>query len=97
MQMTKSGLSKSTRKFVRLQKSLIRRQFSDTKKQEEMIGDLYKKLLGNPMEGVKKETVVMEDTKGKSQSSKVKTTGQNLKSKVVSKDEKETKSKKVKK
>ncbi len=43
--MVKSGLPKSVRKFIRLQKSLIRRQVLDYKKQEEMIGELYKKFM----------------------------------------------------
>ena len=38
-------LPKSTRKFIRLQKVLIRRQFSDFEKQEEMINALYNRFL----------------------------------------------------
>lgn len=34
-------MSKSIRKFIRTQKSLIRRQFLDVKKQEELIKQLY--------------------------------------------------------
>ena len=37
------NLSNSSKKHIRLQKSLIRRNFSDAKKQEELIVDLYKK------------------------------------------------------
>ena len=40
-------LKKSDRKFIRTQKARIRRQFLDFKKQEEMITELYKRLLGN--------------------------------------------------
>ena len=40
-------LKKSDRKFIRLEKARIRRQFWDEKKQEEMITELYKKFLGN--------------------------------------------------
>lgn len=36
--------SKSVKKFIRTQKALIRRQFFDTKKQQEMISEIYKKL-----------------------------------------------------
>ena len=38
---------KSVKKYIRTQKALIRRQFFDTKKQEEMIAEMYKKL--NPV------------------------------------------------
>jgi len=36
--------SKSVRKFIRTQKALIRRQFFDTKKQEELIKGIYNKI-----------------------------------------------------
>lgn len=50
------NLSKSSKKHIRLQKSLIRRNFSDTKKQEELIADLYKKYSGDIIDKeVKKE------------------------------------------
>ena len=39
--------TKSVKKFIRTQKAQIRRQFFDTKKQEEMISEMYKKL--NPI------------------------------------------------
>jgi hypothetical protein len=39
--------SKSVKKFIRTQKAQIRRQFLDTKKQEEAIKELYNKL--NPV------------------------------------------------
>jgi hypothetical protein len=44
MEITKK-LSNSTRKFVRTQKEKIRRTFWDTKKQNEEIAELYKKLI----------------------------------------------------
>jgi len=39
----KKRLPKSVRKYIRLQKAFIRKSFFDTKKQEELISDLYKK------------------------------------------------------
>jgi nucleoside diphosphate kinase len=47
--MTKSGLPKSARKFIRLEKARIRTQFFDIKKQEEMIGELYKRMTSKPV------------------------------------------------
>ena len=38
-------LIKSVRKFVRTQKAQIRRQFWDVKKQEELIKEMYEKLM----------------------------------------------------
>ncbi len=38
-------LKKSDRKFIRTEKARIRRQFSDAVKQEEMITEMYKKLV----------------------------------------------------
>ena len=35
---------KSVRKFIRTQKAQIRRQFSDAKKREELIKELYNKV-----------------------------------------------------
>lgn len=43
--MTKSGLSKSTRKFIRKEKARIRASVLDSKKQEEMISELYNKFI----------------------------------------------------
>ena len=44
--MSKNNLIRnSDKKFIRLQKSRIRRQFLDVKKQEEAISELYKKFL----------------------------------------------------
>jgi hypothetical protein len=37
-------LPKSVRKFIRMQKAQIRRQFLDVKKQEELIKELYNKV-----------------------------------------------------
>jgi len=41
----KKRLSKSLRKFIRLEKARIRRQVLDLKKQEELINELYQRLL----------------------------------------------------
>ena len=38
-------LSKSTKKFIRTEKARIRAQFYDLKKQEELIKELYNKVL----------------------------------------------------
>lgn len=43
--MTKSGLPRSVRKFIRLEKARIRAQFFDFKKQEELIKELYERIL----------------------------------------------------
>lgn len=52
----KKNLSNSARKYIRTQKSLIRRQFSDIKKQEELISNLYNKSTDVPaVKEVKKE------------------------------------------
>lgn len=48
--MTKSGLPRSTRKFIRLEKARIRAQFFDIKKQEEMIRELYGRFIKNKNE-----------------------------------------------
>lgn len=45
--MVKSTLKKSDRKFIRLEKARIRREFLDPKKQEELIGQIYKKFFPN--------------------------------------------------
>lgn len=48
-------LKYSDRKFIRTEKARIRRQFLDTKKQEELITELYQRILGKkvvlPKEG----------------------------------------------
>lgn len=43
--MTKSGLPKSIRKFIRLEKARIRAVVLDTKKQEKIINELYDKFI----------------------------------------------------
>ncbi len=47
------NLKASGRKYIRTQKALIRRQFLDVAKQEEMISELYKRML--PSDKVKPE------------------------------------------
>jgi len=47
----KEKLPKSLRKYIRMEKARIRREVLDIKKQEELINDLYQKIL----KGVKKE------------------------------------------
>ena len=55
-------LKKSDRKFIRREKSRIRREFLSFKKQEEMISELYKKMLGKPeVVQVKEAKEVKED------------------------------------
>jgi hypothetical protein len=62
-------LTHSQRKFVRTQKSLIRNKFSDPKKQEEMITELYKKFTSQPaspevkQEKAKEEKVEKKEAK----------------------------------
>ena len=46
--MPKPLFSNSTRKYIRLQKSHIRREFSDVKKQRELIQELYQRFIKNP-------------------------------------------------
>lgn len=43
--MTKSGLSQSIRKFIRKEKSRIKRETLNTKEQEILIAELYKKFI----------------------------------------------------
>ncbi|MEK7562451.1 MAG: hypothetical protein AAB509_02110 [Patescibacteria group bacterium] len=63
--------SKSVKKFIRAQKALIRRQFFDVKKQNEMIKGLYSKLLEKPEHLVEKiKEVKKEDKKPKVKSKK---------------------------
>jgi hypothetical protein len=54
---TKHMLKKSDRKFIRLEKARIRRQFLDVKKQQELISELYKRFLGEKS-GVASKTAV---------------------------------------
>lgn len=67
-------LPKSQRKFIRSQKALIRSQFSDSKKREELISDLYKKstesIIEKPVE--KKETPKPKKEKPKKENKKSK-------------------------
>jgi len=42
-------LPNSTRKFIRLEKARIRRQFLDYKNQKEAIENMYKKVLNQPI------------------------------------------------
>lgn len=51
---TKKRLSNSVRKYIRLQKALIRKGSFDSKKQEELISNLYKKYSSD---------IINEDTK----------------------------------
>lgn len=52
-------LPNSTRKFIRLEKARIRRDILDSKKQDEMIKEIYNKLLGKQpsQENIKKPEV----------------------------------------
>jgi len=43
--MAKKNLPKSLRKFIRKEKARIRREVFDIKKQEELISEIYQKLL----------------------------------------------------
>ena len=51
-------LKNSDRKFIRTEKARIRREFLDSKKQDEMISELYKKMLGEVKPEVKEEKKV---------------------------------------
>ena len=54
--MSKNNLiRKSDKKFIRHEKARIRRQFFDTKKQKELIDELYKRFSGKPQANVIKE------------------------------------------
>jgi len=48
-------IKKSDKKFIRREKARIRGQFLDVKKQEELIGELYKKMLELPTYEAKQE------------------------------------------
>ncbi|OGZ69361.1 MAG: hypothetical protein A3D44_02795 [Candidatus Staskawiczbacteria bacterium RIFCSPHIGHO2_02_FULL_42_22] len=65
-------LTKSVKKFIRSEKARIRSQFLDVKKQDELIGNLYKKLLDKPvvkkadeapLENPEKTVAVEQETK----------------------------------
>jgi len=67
-------LSNSIRKFIRLQKAKIRREVLDTKKQKEMIDEIYSKFLNKKIgqeENIKKQESEKEE-KVKKQPSKKK-------------------------
>jgi len=57
----------SVRKFIRLEKAQIRRQFWDIKKQKEMIDAMYRKISGqqNPEEKLAEEVVAKEKQNAK--------------------------------
>jgi len=80
--MTKLGLPKSVRKFIRFQKASIRRQFLDFKKQEEMISQLYGRFSQKPIveNTAKKEPEIKPKSKIKEKI--VKTQIKNQKSKL---------------
>jgi len=66
----------STRKFIRSEKARIRRQFFDSKKQQELIAELYNKILGKTPEVVKEAGAaeVINKAKEKKETKKVKKT-----------------------
>jgi len=53
--MTKPLFSKSTRKYIRFQKAHIRREFSDTKKQRELIRELIERFTVKPKKKEEKQ------------------------------------------
>lgn len=87
-------LPNSTRKFIRLEKARIRRQFLDYKSQKEAIENMYKKVLNQPI--VKKageiEPAKLEKTPPEQQKKKIA-----QKPKTKSKKQKVHKNKKGKK
>jgi hypothetical protein len=60
--MTKPLFSKSTRKYIRFQKAHIRREFSDTKKQRELIRELIEKFTVKPKKKEEKQKEKKEET-----------------------------------
>ena len=54
-------MSKSDKKFIRLEKAKIRKKFWDVKKQKEMIDEMYKRLSGE----IKTEIVAKKIKKAK--------------------------------
>ena len=72
------NLKKSDRKYIRTKKAQIRREILDVAKQEEMITELYKKMVGNivvaPKIVIAKEPKKVEKkiAKSKTQKPKVK-------------------------
>lgn len=63
--MNQKKLPKSVRKFIRSEKARIRVQILDMKKQQELIGELYKKMLTQPSNSIaqapKEKTVTKKD------------------------------------
>ncbi len=56
-------IKKSDKTFIRKEKARIRSQFLDKKKQEELINNLYKKILGQPEVKVAGEMTPKEEPK----------------------------------
>lgn len=80
------NLTDSQRKFIRLEKSKIRKKFWDVKKQEEAITELYKRVSGDPtakVEVAKKpvKKVVKVDQKSQQKKSKAKPSKGEMKNK----------------
>ncbi len=78
------NLTKSTRKFIRSEKARIRRQFLDFKKQEELITELYKKILGSSkVEDIKEVKQEKAEVKEEIKKQEVKAENSKLKIKKV--------------
>ena len=77
--------SKSVKKYIRTQKALIRRQFFDTKKQNEMIDAMYRKISGTQNAEEKTAEALVLKEKQNAKKPKVK----DKKPKVKVKDKKE--------
>ncbi len=61
---TQKRLPKSTRKYIRLQKAFIRKNFFDLKKQEEQISNLYKKYFPDIInKETKEKTTTVDEVK----------------------------------
>ena len=75
-------IRKSDKKFIRLEKARIRRQILDSKKQQELITNLYKRFLVQP-EIAAIETAVQKISEPKVLSAKVKTTKLKVKKSAV--------------
>lgn len=88
--MTKLGLPKSVRKFIRFQKASIRRQFLDFKKQEEMISQLYGRFSQKPIveNTAKKEPEIKPKSKIKEKIVKTQIKNQKSKGKISDKNSK---------
>lgn len=62
--MAKSPFAKSQRKFIRKEKARIRREFWNSKKQEEEIQKLYEKVSGKPkVAEIKEQGKIKEEKK----------------------------------